>query len=407
MAVFWTLAALMTAAALAFVLVPLLLPRHRDAADNAHGSLDLLREQRREIDADIANGTVPAEAREEILAEFIGRAREELAGPGSAPRAPSSSWKVAAGLAFVLPAFAVATYLAVGNPAAATAGGASTAAAQQNESRAALVDRLARSVKERPDDVKSWALLASSLATLERLPEAAAAHANLARLSPGNADVLADYAEALGMAQGGTLVGTPRQIAQTALGIDPAHRKALAIAATAALDAGDSAQAVRHLQALIAQLPKGSPDEVQAQAMLAEARDAAGAARKGPVSTSGKGPVRSDTAISGSVALAAGISAGLSGNETVFVFARNEAGSGPPLAVLRMAAREWPRAFSLDDSHGMAPGLNLSSARAVRIEARISRSGNARPQPGDLVGVSPPVRPGSRDVRIVVDRELR
>jgi len=54
----------------------------------------------------------------------------------------------------------------------------------------------------------------------------------------------------------------------------------------------------------------------------------------------------------------------------------------------------------------MSPQAKLSQAASVRIEARISRSGNATPQPGDLVGRSLPVRPGARDVKIVVNEVL-
>jgi len=52
----------------------------------------------------------------------------------------------------------------------------------------------------------------------------------------------------------------------------------------------------------------------------------------------------------------------------------------------------------------MAPNFKLSGAEAVRIEARVSKSGNAAPQPGDLVGTSAVVKPGARDVNIVVDK---
>jgi cytochrome c-type biogenesis protein CcmH len=65
-----------------------------------------------------------------------------------------------------------------------------------------------------------------------------------------------------------------------------------------------------------------------------------------------------------------------------------------------------PTTFTLDDTQAMSPATRLSSAQAVRIEARISRSGNAAPQPGDLVGSSGVVKPGARDVRIVIDKVL-
>ena len=61
-------------------------------------------------------------------------------------------------------------------------------------------------------------------------------------------------------------------------------------------------------------------------------------------------------------------------------------------------------ALLVDDSQAMSPAMKLSGAAAVRIEARVSRSGNAMPQAGDIVGTSGVVKPGTRDVKIVLDK---
>jgi cytochrome c-type biogenesis protein CcmH len=74
--------------------------------------------------------------------------------------------------------------------------------------------------------------------------------------------------------------------------------------------------------------------------------------------------------------------------DTLFVFARAADERGPPLAVLRTAAGPWPLSFELDDRNSMLPGRSLSGFNRVILEARISRSGNALPQPGDLRAVS-------------------
>ena len=91
-------------------------------------------------------------------------------------------------------------------------------------------------------------------------------------------------------------------------------------------------------------------------------------------------------------------------NDTVFIYARAVDGPRMPLAVLRVPAKELPREFALDDSMGMAPGVKLSSAAQVIVEARISKSGNAIPQPGDLFGRSPPLKPGTGGVSITIDQ---
>ena len=78
-----------------------------------------------------------------------------------------------------------------------------------------------------------------------------------------------------------------------------------------------------------------------------------------------------------------------------------------PLALLRIPAKELPRSFLLDDSMGMAPGVKLSSAPAVIVEARISKTGSATPQPGDLFGRSAATKPGAAGVNITIDQVVQ
>jgi cytochrome c-type biogenesis protein CcmH len=75
-----------------------------------------------------------------------------------------------------------------------------------------------------------------------------------------------------------------------------------------------------------------------------------------------------------------------------------------PLAAMRIPASELPKEFTLDDAMGMAAGTKLSNAGEVIVEARLSRTGNALAQPGDLFGRSGPVKPGTAGLRITMDQ---
>jgi cytochrome c-type biogenesis protein CcmH len=75
-----------------------------------------------------------------------------------------------------------------------------------------------------------------------------------------------------------------------------------------------------------------------------------------------------------------------------------------PLAVLRAQAGSLPLNFTLDDSLAMSPTARLSGAARVRVDARISRSGNAMPSPGDLVAEGEVVATGTRGVSLQIDR---
>lgn len=431
MVTFWSLSALMAGLALVFVLVPLLRARPVAGPTHREVTLEVLRGQRREIESDVAAGHLPADAREEALAELVQRAGEDLGGDEPA-RAPNTGrpWIVAAALAIAIPALAFGLYAWLGSPGATDPRLLEAAKPEVGQAQmVAMVENLARKVRERPDDVQGWSLLARSMAAMRRFQESADAYEHLAKLVPDDAQVLADWADSLGMAQGRSLRGKPRELALRALEIDPKHQKALALAATAALDAGDYAAATDYWQRIAAQLPPGSEDAAKVASILEEVRGRAAASGKplavaraesprapppkaaaptppaAPAAPAAAAPGAAQS-VSGSVALDASLASRLTGQETLFVFARAEGGPRVPLAVLRVAAASLPTEFALDDTQAMAPGMNISSAQAIRVEARISRSGNAVPQAGDLVGTSAVVKPGARGVKVVVDKVL-
>jgi cytochrome c-type biogenesis protein CcmH len=115
----------------------------------------------------------------------------------------------------------------------------------------------------------------------------------------------------------------------------------------------------------------------------------------------GAGPVR---VVRGEIRLAPALKEKAAPDDTVFIFARAAQGPRMPLAVLRKQVRDLPATFQLDDSMAMNPALKLSSVAQVVVTARVSRSGGAMPQSGDLQGESPPVAPGAKAVSITIDQ---
>jgi len=303
-------------------------------------------------------------------------------------------------------------YLAVGMPGASDPKNVARQESAHNvddPNVTAMVESLAAKMRERPDDAQGWRLLARSMGALGRYREAADAYAHLARLVPNDPQVLADYADALGMAQGRSLAGKPYELVKAALTIDPKHHKSLALAGTAAMDAGDYASAVRYWESLAADLPPGSQDESQVRAIVDEVRTRASAAGKPlaappPVARAGTPSPSPAKTLAGSVSIAPEVASKITGSETLFIFARAEGGARIPLAVIRTSVRDLPMKFALDDTMAMSPEAKISSAAAVRVEARITRSGTPQAQPGDLFGRSDVVKPGARDVKIVVNQ---
>jgi cytochrome c-type biogenesis protein CcmH len=83
------------------------------------------------------------------------------------------------------------------------------------------------------------------------------------------------------------------------------------------------------------------------------------------------------------------------------------AAPGPPLAVLRLKVERWPVSFVVIDADAMIPGRNLSAARSIQLEARVSPSGDALPRPGDLVGRLAGVDPRTQQpVNISINHQI-
>ena len=116
-------------------------------------------------------------------------------------------------------------------------------------------------------------------------------------------------------------------------------------------------------------------------------------------------PIGQSLAISGKVSIAPSLAGKGSATDTLFVFARETSGPPMPVAIMRATKKDLPFTFRLDDSNSMMPSRTLSDVAMVVIVARLSKSGQAMPQSGDLEGISQPVKPGVDGVTVVIDRE--
>ena len=219
---------------------------------------------------------------------------------------------------------------------------------------------------------------------------------------PGNATLLADLADVVAMAQGKRLAGEPARLIQQALDADPRHVKALALAGSVAFEARDHSAARGYWERVLALVPPDSDIARSMQGSIAQATKLEAALTAAAPATA---PAQAAVAgaLTGEVSLSPALASRVAPGDTLFVFARAAEGPRMPLAIVRRPVGEWPASFSLDDAMAMAPNLKLSGFAQVVVSARISRSGNATPQSGDLIGQSAPVAPGVQGLRIVVD----
>ena len=410
MSAFVAAAAALIAVAIAFVAAPLLRRPAASRGSRAQANVDIYRDQLRELETDLQAGTLAQDQYERSRREIEARLLQDVdastaPGPAAATPAPARRSRIAAAaLAICVPVAAAAVYLTVGNPGALVAARGDEGHGLTPQQFEGLVARLAARLKEHPEDAEGWTMLGRSYAVLGRFREASDAYANAAARQPQDSQLLADYADALAMAQGRRLDGEPEKIIARALALDPENVKANMLAGTVAFNKGDYAKATAHWERVLVRVP---PDSELAQQVRGAIADARGAGTGGTTPPSAQPRATAAGRVRGTVTLAPALAAKAKPEDTVFVFARAAQGPRMPLAIVRKQVRDLPFEFTLDDSMAMSPAMKLSGQKQVIVGARVSKSGNATPQPGDLEGSTRPVAVGSDRLRVVIDAEVR
>ena len=433
MTLFWAIGAALAALVLALLLRPLLARRGTAAqVSRKAANLAVYRDQLRELEAELAAGKIaPADhqrAKEELQARMLEDMDATSGGEASRGRAGRAGRGTALAVGLAVPVLAVALYFVVGSPAAldprTRLAAESPHGAEGGLSQAQLdvmVERLAAKMRENPDDAEGWKMLGRSYAALGRFAEAVDAYSKAVLRAPKDPQLLADFADALAMTRGQSLQGEPEKLVQRALEIDPNNLKALALAGTAAFHRKEFSKAADYWQRMLPLVPPDSEDARAIQGNVAEARERAGvpSARAGapaagagaPAAGAGAPAARAGApahpGIRGTVRVSEKLRGKFSPGDTVFVYARAADGPPMPLAILRRTAGELPIVFALDDSLAMSPAMTVSAHPRIVVTARVSRSGNAKPEPGDLQGASKPVANDAKGVVVEINEVVR
>lgn len=417
---FFLIAGVMLAGALALVVFPLL--RGGTSASEHKRRLDAL-------DRALSEGVLDE-------AEF-GRKRKALLlepAPAAAPRAPLAA---VLGLALMLPLGAILVYLTIGTPAAldpavadappvadAGHGDSQGAPMQMDEAIAGLQKRL----ESEPDNLDGWMLLGRAYKSTERFTEARDALKHAFDIAPNNPEVVSEYAEAIALSNPErTITADARALLEQVLIDAPLHQRALWLLGIADAQEGKYNAAIARWETLLPTLPADSDVLPQVKAQLAEARRLAGlppkpedAAALAAVAESPEagGSAQADAGTPPPAAASAGptltvevdiapeLLAKLEPTDVVYVFARAAEGPRMPLALQRLPGAKFPLTVTLDDNSGMMPTMKLSSFPRVVVGARVSKSGVANAQTGDLETLSQPFTTLEQKspLKLVIDR---
>lgn len=426
MTLFWFLCASMTAAALAFVLLPLWRKTPPASGVEANAlNLQVIRQQLAELEQDLATGALDEtqyqSARRDLEKELL---LDYAEAPRSQAGGRPTPW-MAAAIGLCLPAIAFALYHQLGNPNIITRSAGGGTAESMDHSQAQLpsmdqlVERLAQRLAQQPDNLEGWMMLGRSYLAMGRMQDAIKAYERAYKQAPGNVEAILAYAQSLAMAQDNRLQGQPSQLIAQAEKISPEDPNVLWLSGVARFEQTDYPAALAKWEKVLAALEPGSEDAAEVSNAIEDARSRLGLGQetaspslatetqKATAATSPAPQPEAATpgAISFRIRLAPDLQAKVVPNDRVFIYARAFNGPRMPLAAQSRLVSDLPLQITLDDSQAMTPQFKLSLFPQVNIGARISKSGSATPQSGDLEAEIGPLVPGQGDiVELVIDK---
>jgi cytochrome c-type biogenesis protein CcmH len=280
------------------------------------------------------------------------------------------------------------------------------------DSPQSMVARLARELERDPQNLEGWLMLGRSYIALQEYPLALRAYERADRLSDGkNAEALTGEAEVLALTDESELNGRAGRLIERALALAPDSGKALFFGGAVAARRGDLPLARARFEKLLRMDPPPNVrplieqqiNAIDAQLAGGPPAGAAGAAAA-PAKAPTAAPGAAEALVRVNVTLAPSL-AGAAGSSPLFVFVRDPARPGPPLAVKRLESR-FPQLVSLAPSDAMVPGRAFTSGQSVQVVARIARSGNPVGASGDPLGEVSYQVGRDREVSLVIDHVM-
>lgn len=292
-------------------------------------------------------------------------------------------------LAVFIPLAVIGLYFIVGNPNAIN-----PPSNPQEQQILEMVKQLEGRLKTDPNNAQGWVFLARSYGALNRITDAKNAFNKALTLDPKNSDTLADLADLIAY-ENKTMNGPALDLINQALQINPKNPKALALKGTAAFETADYAQAIKNWELAIPNL--GPNDAAFAQGLTASIAEA-----KKLLNPKSVAAIDQTLTLSGKVLMSPGLKGLVGPSDVVFIYAKAIDGPRLPLAIIKATAGQLPMSFILSDEQSMSPQFKLSQFKEVSLTARVSKSGNAIPEKGDLIGVIPKLKLGEKNIQLII-----
>lgn len=373
---FWIIVAGLVLLALALIVPPLLKKTPLPDDDHRQRNIKIARQRLAELRQQLQDGVLDQVQFDEQYAELQLMLNDDLQA-SEAGKAPERQgrWIIPI-LLVLLPMLSLVLYVSLGDINALSKVELQQTQVKAAENMAAMMDKLRQRLQQQPDDVEGWVMLGRSYGFLQQYQDAADAFARADKLKADDVEIMLQYANNLAMARGGSMKGDPEQLIARVIEKAPDNANALWLAGMAMAEAGDFAKAKQYWQKLLQLLPPDAEGLSQVQQMLAAVDQELEKQRSA-------GPV---IEIKVKVAIDPALKANLQSQDAVFIYAQAVNGPKMPLAIVRKQGSDLPTEVVLNDQMAMQGGSRLGEQEQLRIVARVSKSGQAMTQPGDLLG---------------------
>ena len=370
-------------------------------ASQANANAKVYRDQILDLDREHDSGHISDEEWQQSRDELSLRLLEDTSAvddPAAKTEKPAI-W-TAVVLAVALPLGSMGMYMWVGQPEALNPLALKTPDQVDPKDLTKMAQTLAEKLQDKPDNLQGWVMLGRTYRTLENFDAALRAYDSALKLSDDD-DLKLERIEVIAMQRQGQFEGEPWNVIREVLQRDPQHFGALLTAGSASYAEGKFADALKYWEQARKPLDANNPDLQGLESAIATVRERLGMppAKATPAATSGLN-------VTGQVNLSASLKSKASPNDVVFIYATPANGDRMPLAIFKTTVSQLPFNFTLDDSTAMAPDRKLSAAGEVMVKVRVTKSGNAMPQSGDLSGSLGPVKVGAKGLKLEIKDQI-
>ena len=370
-------------------------------ASQAKANAKVYRDQILDLDREHDSGHISDQEWQQSRDELSLRLLEDTSAVDDpAAKAEKPAIWTAVVLAVALPLGSMGMYMWVGQPEALNPLALKTPDQVDPKDLTKMAQTLAEKLQDKPDNLQGWVMLGRTYRTLENFDAALRAYDSALKLSDDD-DLKLERIEVIAMQRQGQFEGEPWNVIREVLQRDPQHFGALLTAGSASYAEGKFADALKYWEQARKPLDANNPDLQGLESAIATVRERLGMppAKATPAATSGLN-------VTGQVNLSASLKSKASPNDVVFIYATPANGDRMPLAIFKTTVSQLPFNFTLDDSTAMAPDRKLSAAGEVMVKVRVTKSGNAMPQSGDLSGSLGPVKVGAKGLKLEIKDQI-